>query len=246
MTRKLFLGLLGLVLLATTLVVALPGILGGGSSHGIANYEVTVTNLTSGQIISPVVVATHRSGLTPLYMFGSPASSELASIAEDAVNDPLVALLSGDSDVMDVQTIFGSGGPIMPGETASVTIVASTPPFPFPWISSGGEFRYVTAAAMLVTTNDAFFALNGVRLPGDYFFPVPGTYDSAAYDAGSEANDEECASIPGPPCGNPGIRVTEGAEGYVHVHDGVHGIGDLAPENYNWHNPVATVTIRRM
>ena len=96
---------------------------------------------------------------------------------------------------------------------------------------------------MLVTTNDAFAALNGVRLPRrgrTSFFSV-------AYDAGSEANTENCSDIPGPPCGNPGNRVEDGAEGYVSVHSGIHGIGDplqILPEERDWRNPVAWITVR--
>ena len=95
---------------------------------------------------------------------------------------------------------------------------------------------------MLVTTNDAFAALNGVRLPrrgSTSFFSV-------AYDAGSEANTENCSDIPGPPCGNPFNRVPAGAEGYVSVHSGIHGIGDILPENRDWRNPVAWITVRSL
>jgi len=49
-----------------------------------------------------------------------------------------------------------------------------------------------------------------------------------------------------PPCGNKFFRDTAGAEGFVHVHSGIHGIGDLDPETLDWHNPVAEVTIRRV
>ena len=95
---------------------------------------------------------------------------------------------------------------------------------------------------MLVTTNDAFFAVNGVARP---FRRQPGTHYAAAYDAGSEANNESCDFIPGPPCGNGGVRMQTGSEGYVHVHAGVHGIGDLDPAAYDWRNPVARVVIQR-
>ena len=66
------------------------------------------------------------------------------------------------------------------------------------------------------------------------------------YDAGSEANTESCLSIPGPPCGSAGFRDTADAEGFVHVHSGIHGIGDLAPQRYDWRNPGAYVTVRRI
>ncbi len=66
---------------------------------------------------------------------------------------------------------------------------------------------------MLVTTNDAFFAIRGV--------PVPRrgakTADAETYDTGGEANSESCTFIPGPPCGNEQVRDTTGAEGYAYT-----------------------------
>ena len=223
MTRKLFRGMLGLPVLIT-LYAGLFGIAAGNAAG--AEFEVTVTNLTRGQIISPAVVATHTDKLDPLFTLGSPASDELVAVAEDAVNGPLVDALSGDKNVKDVQT---TGGPIMPGESASVVV------------GTAGKFRNITVVGMLVTTNDAFFALKGVRGPKR----GSDTHFSPAYDAGSEANNESCAFIPGPPCGNPDVH-TEEAEGYVHIHAGIHGIGNLDPAVHDWRNPVAKVTIRRI
>ena len=41
-------------------------------------------------------------------------------------------------------------------------------------------------------------------------------------------------------------RNSEGGEGYVHIHAGVHGIASLVPENHDWRNPVARIQIRRL
>ena len=71
-------------------------------------------------------------------------------------------------------------------------------------------------------------------------------YQTNAYDAGSEANNEICAFIPGPSCGIFFVRDPEGAEGYVHIHAGIHGIGDLSPAQFDWRNPGAKITIRRL
>jgi hypothetical protein len=69
---------------------------------------------------------------------------------------------------------------------------------------------------------------------------------SPAYDAGSEANNEDGDFIPGPPFGSGGVRDTEGAEGFVHIHSGVHGIADLDPAIYDWRNPTAEIRITRI
>ena len=58
---------------------------------------------------------------------------------------------------------------------------------------------------MLIPTNDAFVGLN-TELPHD--FATKEVYANV-YDAGSEWNDELCASIPGPAyseCGDPETR----------------------------------------
>jgi hypothetical protein len=193
-------------------------------------YEVSITNITRGQIMSPPVVATHAAGLE-LWQLGSPASSELTMIAEDAVNQPMINLLTASSSVADVQVATGAGGPIMPGETAKV-LVQSDPTI----------FGQISLAGMLVTTNDAFFGLNAIALPTSGSI----SHRSPAYDAGTEANTEQCAHIPGPPCGNAMVRVTNGAEGYVHVHAGFHGLSDLKSAQFDWRNPVAVVSVRRL
>ena len=189
-----------------------------------AKFEVTITNLTKGQIFSPAVVATHNKKFSPLFELGSAASTELAMVAEDALNGDLVAALEGDSNVKDVQV---TPGPIMPGATVSVMV------------ETNKRNGHVSLAGMLVTTNDAFYALNGVHGGSTYYSP--------AYDSGTEANSEACMYIPGPPCGNGGVHDdTAEAEGYVHIHSGVHGVGDLDPAMHDWRNPVAKITITKI
>ncbi len=200
-------------------------------ADGPALVEITVINLTRGQIISPVVVASHSARLAPLFELGEPASDELAGVAEDADLDPFIAALEADSAVHQVKTVFGeNNGPIVPGESASVVLEVP------------GRFRRVSMAGMLVSTNDAFTALRAVRVPAF----GGSTYRTPAYDSGSEVNNEDCDFIPGPPCTGGGVRQPVGAEGYVHIHGGIHGIGDLEPSEHDWRNPVVEVTIRRV
>jgi hypothetical protein len=42
------------------------------------------------------------------------------------------------------------------------------------------------------------------------------------------------------------VRDTTGAPGDVFIHAGIHGIGDLAPAQFDWKNPVAKITITAM
>ena len=219
MKKKLIIGLS----VAATLVIA--GLSLG--AYGSNKYEVSVTNLTRGQIMSPVVVASHKFVEDPLFTLGQPASEALAKVAEDAMTDDLVAALEANDKVKEVATIFGAEGPIMPGETASVTVEAGWRP------------SFVTAVSMLVTTNDAFFAVRGEK---NTWFGHRTVY-ADAFDAGSEANSESCDFIPGPPCGNGGVHDPEEAEGYVHIHSGIHGAGDLDASTWDWRNPVAEIRI---
>ena len=63
------------------------------------------------------------------------------------------------------------------------------------------------------------------------------------YDAGTEVNSESAATTAA--LGAAGVRDTVGAEGYVHSHRGIQGIGDLNPAMLDWRNPVAMVSIKR-
>lgn len=199
--------------------------------HWPARYEVRITNLTRGQIFSPAVVALHSARQAPLFTLGDAPSAELAMVAEDAMLAPMVSALQASRDVADVQVLDLNGGPIPPGQSASV-VVRGIP----------GRFDRVSMVGMLVTTNDAFYGFSSHRAPrfGHDDFTGP------AYDAGSEANTEMCAHIPGPPCGNAGVRVPNGAEGFVHVHAGIHGIGNLSAAEFDWRNDVVRVEIRRL
>lgn len=195
-------------------------------------YEVTITNLTKGQIFSPPAVVSH-SRFISLFTEGEPASVALAALAEDGMTMPLAEdLLAND----EVYQVVAAEGPVMPGATTTVTIEVSD------------SRNLISVAGMLVITNDAFFAVRDARVNAATFKNRSGgaqVHMAHAYDAGSEANDELCASIPGPPCGNAGVRVTEGAEGYVYISNGIHGIGDIDSETYDWRGPVARVTIQR-
>ncbi|CAM2066148.1 Spondin domain-containing protein [Sulfidibacter corallicola] len=196
-------------------------------------YRVTITNVTKAQIFSPPVATVHYRDIQ-LFQLGQPASGTLAEMAEEGNAAPLAEEWAAHDSVYDVQV---SEGPVMPG--ASITLE----------VTAAGRFNYISVAGMLVTTNDAFFAAT-LRRPNDQFlktgFSSVVYSDAHAYDAGTEFNSESCDYIPGPPCGNGGAHDPTEAEGYVYVHNGVHGIGDIAVENYDWRGPVARITVERV
>jgi hypothetical protein len=185
--------------------------------------SVRLTNV-SKQIISPPLLVTH-TWKARAFIPGNPASDELAMLAEDGDPMPLAALLSESDEVLDVVV---SEGPLMPGDTLVFDL------------EKRGRFNRISAVGMLVTTNDAFFGVDNVFIePGGQ----PQHVSAVAWDAGTESNNELCDFIPGPPCGNPMVRDTAGAEGFIHVHPGLHGGGDLSTAEWDWQNPVVNIKI---
>lgn len=203
-------------------------------SNDGAAYEIKITNLTRGQQLTPFLVATHKPSVS-LFQLGQPASAELIALAEEGNLAPLTTTLRASKAVLEV---VNGDGLTQPGATTTITVNGR----------GGTGASRISVAAMLIPTNDSFVAVNGVTLPqwGETLaFTVP------AYDAGSEANDELCASIPGrffAECNGSGggAAPAGGEEGYVHISAGMHGIGDFEAYKRDWRNPVARVTIRRV
>ena len=206
---------------------------GAQASNHVLTYEITITNITKGQTFTPQLVATHNASVR-LFTLGQPASPALEILAEGGDTQPLTdALLNLGANP---QTI---GGLLGPGETATVYVAAH-------------PRELLSFAAMLIPTNDTFAALDRVPLPRHR----TSRHVALGYDAGTEANDQNCANIPGPRCGGEGFSggSQDGDEGYVHVGNGFHELGAddgagnevLGPLTYDWRNPVAEVTVRRL
>lgn len=203
----------------------------GALAQRMVNYEVTITNITQAQTFTPQFLVTH-SGDASLFKPGTAASAGLEVLAEDgnpaALSDE-IAHATSDTTV--------AGDLLGPGE--SVTVV----------IQGNPRRDYLSIAAMLIPTNDNFMALNRERLPrrGSANYVVP------SYDAGTELNDQSCQNMPGPRCGGQGFNA-DGGEGFVHIGNGFHELGDqdadgfevLGPATYDWRNPVANITVTRM
>lgn len=192
---------------------------------GYSRFEVTITNVSKGQIFAPAIVATHDH-TTQLFELGAPVSPELAFLAEEGDPSSLAGALAADPGVLLART---GGGLLMPGD--STTIVTG----------ADDLHPFFSVAGMLVSTNDGFFAVRGVEAP-----LYEGSHLAHVYDAGSEVNSEDCAFIPGPPCMSGGSHDPTPAEGYARIHEGIHGIGGLAPSEFDWRGPVAEITIRRL
>ena len=190
------------------------------------NFEITITNLTRGQVFSPPIAIGHDRNFS-LFRLGDEASEELAALAENGDTGPLVDQIRGKYPYAVAE------GPIPPGESRSIKLEIGR-----------SLLSFITVSGMLVGTNDAFFAARDVWFLGKKHITV----EAPAYDAGSEQNSEKCWFIPGPPCDRSGnLHDPADPEGFVHIHAGIHGIRFiLKPADHDWKNPVAKIAIRRI
>ena len=219
MQRHVARSLISLLVLAGAVTAAHAG-------PGGLRYEVTITNLTAAQPLSPPIVVTHPRDFA-LFEPGKQASPALAILAKDGDPMPLADALAGVRGVHVARDHL----PVPPGASTTLEVRARSP------------HSLLSVASMLVNTNDAFAAIDGARLPRGRYESV--VEHAAAWDAGAEANNEDCDFIPGPACGSPGVDA-EPLVTFVHVHPGIHGIGSLLPEIWDWRNPVARITVRRV
>ena len=211
-------------LLAATSLLAVIGMAGSATAaptESDGRWKVTITNLTpaGSQPMSPPLVVIH-SGRADVWSAGTIANHGVAAIAEDANNAPLMEALAGVRGVGEVFAV--AGDPIPPGASRTFEV------------ESVDRFRRISLLTMLVNTNDGFTGLDSKIL-------WDRTIRTGAYDAGSEANNELAAFIPGPCCMHRFVRAPEGA--LIRHHPGISGDGDLDPGVYGWEGDVARITI---
>lgn len=196
-------------------------------------WQVEITNATQAQTFTPILAVTHYSSVD-MFEVGEPASQQLADLAESGDIMPFTTLLdSVGRAVTDYET---NGNLLAPGESVTLTL-------------RGRPGQRLSLGAMLIPTNDTFVGIDAI------FLPTRGnkTVLALAYDAGTEANDQNCLNIPGPRCMGAGNSPpADSDEGFVHVSNGFHLLEDtgegeiLSPATYDWRNPVAIVKIRRV
>ncbi|NRA55906.1 MAG: hypothetical protein HRU23_17345 [Gammaproteobacteria bacterium] len=196
-------------------------------NHQGRTYQVTVTNITKGINFTPLLAASHLKSFS-LFSVGSAASQNIINIAEGG---DISGLNQELANVDEVYNTAATAGLLMPGMSVELEVTAS------------GRYRQLSLVAMALPTNDTLVAMLGMTLPKKRNMPV--TYYMKAYDGGSETNDELCANIPGPHCAGVPFSPEDEGEGYIYPSPGIHGEADLSRATYNWHGPVAMVTIVR-
>ena len=204
----------------------------------MATFDVTVSNLTNAQPLSPVAVVAHADGYS-LFSVGATASAGLEVLAEGGDNTDLIAEADADANVLSTAS---GAGPIGPAgqETIRIEVLESD--------VAGLE---ISTGTMLVNTNDAITILNGFDASalsaGDSV-----TVRTIAYDAGTEANSEEAIHIPGPAGGGEGFNAArDDIADRVAMHPGVVSqddgftTSDLTGQ-HRFDNAVAAVRIERI
>jgi hypothetical protein len=217
-------------LIAMALIAAVLGLTSGpAAADATAQYEVTFTNMTNGQPMTPPVVVIHDAS-TQLAPPGSFANSNIEAIAEGGNNGPLLAALPGAPGISD----FGvaGAGPFGPGGSVSVRLGAY-------------EGDVLSTINMLVCSNDAITGLHGAALPDSGSV----TYYAVAYDAGTERNTNQAGDVPGaPPCadlraGGGGDQDELAQSKKIKSHPGIHNAGVL---NFSKHDQVIQITVERI
>ncbi len=225
--------------------VAATAALAGGPP--VRSYEVTITNLTGGQPLTPPVLATHR-GAVDVFTVGRPASTGVQEIAENGNLDPLLDALGGNKHVYDVAT---GGAPLVPnGLPGSVMFPDDSVTLT---VEAAAGARLLSWVSMLICTNDGFTGVDSLPLPKHVGQST--TVTTNAYDAGTEKNTEYFGDIV-PPCqvlvgptGDPGTGASDPAlaeGGVIQHHAGVVGGVNLMPTVHGWSDPVAMLTVERI
>ncbi len=228
---------------AATLIAALPAV------ASATNFKVEITNLTNANYFTPILVAAHKQDLD-MFELGEPASAALQAIAEGGDVSGMQTALDDAGAETGVAETPGPTPLLAPGETAVALLDVR------------GRNRWVSLAAMILPTNDAFIGLDAERLR-----LREQTFYLYAYDAGTEVNDElmnpgaggapGVAGIPGDPSGLAGTggsgQTTVETNTTVHVHRGIlgdddplGGLSDLDRSAHRWGTPVAMVTIQKV
>jgi len=236
--------------LAAALATTALGVLLLAPSAMAREFEVTVTNLTEGQPLTPPVIASHR-GRHQVFEVGQPASVGVREIAENGNSAPLLAQLAADP--FDRITAFAEsgGGPLVPAGTPGSAMFADKVT-----MTIRGKARdRLSWVSMLICTNDGMTGVDSLRLPQKRGKPTRARTDG--YDAHTEVNTEDYADIV-PPCqaligdtsGEPGTGVSNPAlaeGGVISHHDGIDGtLDDLDAGIHGWSDPVARIRVERI
>ncbi len=195
----------------------------------VVEYQVTVSNLTNAQPLSPMALILHQSG--EIWQIGQPASLMLETLAESGDNAAVMA-------AEFVVSAASNEAVLLPGAQAQMTIS-----------TTDETATKLSLATMLVNTNDAFTGFNVVDLAG---LEVDGamSFTTGVFDAGTEVNSELPGTIPGPADGGEGMNEARDDVNFVAMHPGIVSHDDgltqsVLSSDYKFDNPAMIVKVVR-
>ena len=206
-----------------------------------ATFEVSVTNLTLAQPLSPVAVMLHRAGFNS-FIDGETASLALELMAEEGDNTDVLGEVAASAEHLASGSTAGPVPPLSASDAVSLS---------FP--SDQLDDVRLSVVTMLVHTNDAFSGANANNV-SDMEVGDSITFTGPTWDAGTEANDELGISIPGPDFGGEGFNAARDDRiDRVRFHQGVvtstsveSGLATSSlVERHRFDNPTTRITITR-
>mgnify|MGYP001293810338 CR=1 FL=1 len=162
-----------------------------GVNGNSAVYTVQITNLTYAQPFAPAAIVLHESGYHA-FAEGEAASMGIEVMAEGGNPAMVIEEAMDSTDFLDAQNSGGILGP----KTSSDMFTLVVPEL------DADDLR-LTVTTMLVNTNDAFTGLNAADV-SNMSVGDSKTFMTVTWDAGTEANTETAATMPGPAAGAAG------------------------------------------
>lgn len=189
------------------------------------SYQITFTNLSQGQLMTPPVVAIHDVSVH-LFEVGETSSDAIRDIAEMGAEAALVAFATDPENASVVSAAGVAGtGPFGSGGTATTTL------------STNQANHVFSAVNMVICTNDGISGFDSISLPTDN---QPLTLSAVAYDAGTRQNQNDSETFFPPPCraGDVMEAPLENPRQPIAQHSGQSGLNvpvqDATPANSNW------------
>jgi Spondin_N len=187
-------------------------------------YQISYKNNTP-QTLTSSICAVHNRG-SVIFKIGEQSSDGLKALAEDGDVSTLRRELKNKSTFKATAL----------GEFVSKNSQSKIS------ITSKGAKRISCIFGMLTATNDAFVAVNSLKLPDSIGQKV--NFRAVAYDAGTEVNTESCSHVPGSPCDAHFIGIAENS--VISLHPGIQGIADLSVTTHGWQEPSVRGSITRI
>lgn len=171
-----------------------------------AQFEITTTNLTNGQPMSPVAVIMHSSGFNN-FIDGEVASVAVETLAEAGDNSQVLSEAKNASQ----HIVSDSAGAVAPSEIGT-TLTLDVPQ------AQLSDLR-LSVMSMLIRTNDGFTGLNATDI-SNMAVDSSKMFYAPTWDAGTELDDEVAVNMPG--TGGEGFNATRNDRiDRVRIHNGV-------------------------